>query len=88
MTRRPSHVLWLACLGLASPARPMADDVALDSPDGHLQACLSGAFMFLPEPACADARFDRDGDVDAYDPAILRDCLSGPSVPADLHCAY
>jgi hypothetical protein len=53
----------------------------------HMQACLTGAYNPQSDPACQDARFDADDDVDVDDLALWYECYSGPSVAADPNCA-
>ncbi len=53
---------------------------------GHVQACLSGAFIMQIDPACQNVMFDLDNDVDETDVALWSACYSGPGMPADPHC--
>lgn len=53
---------------------------------GHLQTCLSGRLVPVSDPACMNARMDRDADVDYDDVLRLLGCLSGPDQPYDHDC--
>lgn len=53
---------------------------------GHMQACLSGAFVEQDDPHCQDAKMDGDEDVDEADVAVFMECMTGPGVPGDPYC--
>lgn len=53
---------------------------------GHLQLCISGAYIAQTDPACQDARLDQDEDVDQEDVAIFQRCLSGADLPPAKDC--
>jgi hypothetical protein len=81
-------------LGVTASGRPFGPgdldhDGDVDQADfGHLQRCMTGAFVPQNDPGCLEARLDdADEDVDMQDLAVFRDCFSGPDVPQDPHCA-
>ncbi len=65
----------------------MDRDGDIDQSDfGHLQACISGAFIAQPKAECRNTDFDGDEDVDQDDLARLQQCFSGAGSAADVHC--
>jgi hypothetical protein len=63
------------------------EDNDVDQEDyGHLQACLTGAGIPQPDPACIPALIDDDEDVDADDVAIFYGCMTGANNACDPNC--
>ncbi len=56
------------------------DDVDQDD-FGHLQACLGGTGVAIPQ-GCEDADLNRDHEVDQQDFTVFQSCLSGPNQPS------
>jgi hypothetical protein len=51
-----------------------------------LQACFTGLFVPILDPACLRADLSSDGYVEVDDLSRFRDCLSGADIPANAAC--
>jgi len=50
------------------------------------QACLTSDGDAQNDPTCAPGLLDLDNDVDQFDLALFKGCMSGPNVPGDPAC--